>query len=108
MYLLSTGNTFNFEDIDEESIDIVKNSMFHNLMDNNLEDLTFLRIPASLHTLVRWNKERKYKRDDYYDFRHAQNALPYYDYLFTENSLKDLTTHPKFKLSEKYNCTVFV
>ncbi len=64
-------------------------------------------ISANLHASVRHNLPRKYKPNDIPDFRHAQAALPYYDYFFTDHSLRDLICRKNIYLDKKYNCEVF-
>ncbi len=65
-----------------------------------------LVVGAGLHASVRWDLKRKYKKNDLHDFRHAQTALPYYDILLTEHSLKDLVSRKNIRLHEKYGCQV--
>jgi hypothetical protein len=47
-------------------------------------------IRAALATAVRWDRKRKYKRNDFHDFGHAAAALPYFDIFATEKSLHHL------------------
>lgn len=63
-------------------------------------------ITSSIHAMMRWNKNRRYKANDFYDFQHASAALSYYDYFFTERSLKELVVSKPFELSKKYGCIV--
>jgi hypothetical protein len=63
-------------------------------------------IGAGLHASVRQDIQRKFKANDMSDFRHAQAALPYFDYFFTENSLRDLNTRNNIRFDKKYNCVV--
>jgi hypothetical protein len=69
--------------------------------------LPTLVIGAGLHASVRWDIKRKFEKNDIYDFRHAQTALPYFDFLLTEHNLRDLVTRNNIAFHKKYNCMVF-
>lgn len=49
-----------------------------------------IHIDAGLHAAVRNDRTRKYKANDFDDFRHASSALPYCDCFFTDRSLCQL------------------
>jgi hypothetical protein len=70
------------------------------------EELPSIYIPAAIHTAIRWDKYRKYKANESYDFLHAECALPYFDFFLTENSLKELITKKSHGFGEIYNCCV--
>ena len=61
-------------------------------------------IMARIHALIRWDKNRKYKDNDFNDIGHIVTALPYFDYFFTERSFASLITQSKY--DDKYNCKV--
>ncbi|KYJ85778.1 hypothetical protein [Sulfurovum riftiae] len=61
-------------------------------------------IMAKIHALIRWDKNRKYKDNDFNDIGHIVTALPYFDYFFTEKSFSSLITQSKY--NDKYNCKV--
>ncbi|MFH2066682.1 MAG: hypothetical protein ABIK15_15905 [Pseudomonadota bacterium] len=63
-------------------------------------------IGAGLYATVRQDIPRKLKTNDMSDFRHAQAALPYFDYFFTENSLRDLIKRNNLRFDIKYSCVV--
>lgn len=63
-------------------------------------------INTCLYTFMRWDKNRKFKPNDLYDFQHARAALPYYQYFFTDGSLKHLISMKPYELSKKYGCIV--
>jgi hypothetical protein len=69
-------------------------------------ELPGLRIPAMLHAAIRWDAERKYKPNDDHDIRHAEIALPYFDILLTEHSLRHLLTRSDLRLDKIYKCQV--
>lgn len=65
-----------------------------------------LVIGAGLHAAVRWDLKRKFKKNDLHDFRHAQTALPYFDFFFTEHNLRGLVTQSHVAFDKKYACEV--
>jgi hypothetical protein len=56
---------------------------------------------------MRWDKDRKFKPNDYYDFEHATAALAYCDAFLTEGPLHDLVTRPQLNLEAVNGCRVF-
>lgn len=71
------------------------------------DTLRSLHIGASIHAAVRWDKGRKFKQNDYYDFDHAIAALGYCDAFLTERSLHHLVTQPQTNLQQLNGCRVF-
>lgn len=65
------------------------------------------QIGASIHAAMRWDKDRKFKPNDYYDFEHATAALSYCDTFLTEGPLHDLVTRPQINLEAVNGCRVF-
>jgi hypothetical protein len=51
-----------------------------------------LHVMAKIHAAARWDKNRQFKPNDLYDFHHAIDAIPYYDYFLTERSLRHLVS----------------
>lgn len=70
-------------------------------------ELPSLRVSAGLHAAHRWDKTRKYKRNDLHDFHHAVAAIPYCDYFLTEHSLRQLVNHNGLGLSRLFPCQTF-
>ncbi len=66
-----------------------------------------IRIGAGLHAALRWDRKRKYKANDLFDFRHAEEALPYCDYFFTEHSLRNLVQDRNLEFEKHFACEVF-
>ena len=54
--------------------------------------LPALNIQANLYASLRWDKHRKFKANDLWDFSHASAALGYCDAFFTERSLHTMVT----------------
>lgn len=69
--------------------------------------LRFLHVGASIHASMRWDKTRKFKPNDYYDFEHATAALSYCDAFLTEGPLHRLVTRPQVNLEAVNECRVF-
>lgn len=70
------------------------------------KELRTIHVGASLHAALRWNRGRKFKANDYYDFEHAQGGLSYCDAFFTEKPLRDLVTAGHTRLNELNGCRV--
>ena len=94
-------NEHNNQDIIKPFINLIY-AMF-----NKEKNDTFLPtwdITAKIHSLIRWNKKRKYQDNDRDDMGHTVTALPYFDYFFTERSFASLIRQAKY--DEKYHCRV--
>jgi hypothetical protein len=68
--------------------------------------LPTIHILASLHASLRWNKGRKFKSNDLFDFDHAAAALAYGDAFFTERSLCTMVAERHLALDRMYGCHV--
>lgn len=82
----------------------VYNAFLHNKVTSQFPTI---RIGAGLHAALRWDRNRKYKANDLFDFRHAEAALPYCDYFLTERSLCHLVQDRNLKFNELFACKVF-
>ena len=49
------------------------------------DNLRSMDVACSLSAAIWWDKRREYKKNDFYDIGHAQAAIPYCNYFFTEN-----------------------
>lgn len=63
-------------------------------------------IIASLHAAVNKDKNRKYKPNDYFDFKHASAAIPYCDIFATDTQLATLLKSGNLSFEDKYNTKV--
>ncbi len=63
-----------------------------------------MRIAAGLHAALRWDRKRKYKRNDFNDFHHAIAAIPYCDFFLTDHGLRHLVAHKRLRFSEFFAC----
>ena len=70
------------------------------------EILRTLHVSATLYASLRWNKGRKFRANDLWDFSHASAALPYCDGFFTERSLRTMATEHHVALDKLYGCHV--
>jgi len=70
------------------------------------KDAPTLDVTARCHAAVRWNKGRKIKPNDIFDFKHAAAALGYCNAFFTERSLCNLLTEKKTSLDKVHGCKV--
>jgi len=81
----------------------IANAVYNLFRKNKLQSyFPTLVIGAGLHAAVRWDLKRKFKKNDLHDLRHAQTALSYFDFFFTEHSLRDLVTRSNVAFDKKY------
>jgi hypothetical protein len=84
-----------------------KNLMYEDIKKHKkIDRLRSIHIYSSIHAIMRWDKMRQFKKNDYFDFEHAQIALGYCDAFFTEGPLKILVTRPPLCLNEINGCVV--
>jgi DNA-directed RNA polymerase subunit L len=87
--------------------DMCRNLLYHAFKKQETRDaLRCIHIGTSIHACMRWDKGRKFKPNDYYDFEHATAALSYCDVFLTEGPLHDLVTQPQIKLQDVNGCQV--
>ncbi|MGG5543681.1 hypothetical protein P4G95_02715 [Burkholderia vietnamiensis] len=90
------------------SVNMCRNLLYHAFKKHETKDaLRSLHIGASIHATMRWDKTRKFKPNDYYDFEHATAALSYCDAFLTEGPLHTLVTRPQVNLEAVNDCRVF-
>ncbi|MCI4679080.1 hypothetical protein K9U33_10525 [Rhodoblastus acidophilus] len=90
-----------------ESVKMCRNLLYHAMKQlKHRRTLRTLHIGGSLHSGMRWDKERKFKPNDYYDFHHATAALSYCDYFLTDGPLHVLITRPQLDLERVNDCKV--
>jgi hypothetical protein len=96
------------EEIEKSDQGKLFTNIIYNLFKKNKlgHHLPSVVIGAGLHASVRNDIQRKYKANDLMDYRHAQAALPYFDYFFTERNLKDLILRKNIGFHKKYDCQV--
>lgn len=83
------------------------NLIYHGFRLNRFStELPSLRITATLHAAIRWERSRKYEANDMPDIGHATAALPYFDTFLTERSLRHLLTRKDLGLDRLYDCMV--
>lgn len=108
MYEKQTGITVSKEKYgahlsDKSFTNVVVNLFRFKKAGNNFPTL---KVSAGVHAAVRLDTNRKFVANDYYDIRHAQAAIPYCDYFFTEKNLKHLLTMNKLSYDKEFSCEV--
>lgn len=90
-----------------ETVKMCRNLLYHAMKkpEHRLA-LRTLHIGVALHAGMRWDKERKFKPNDFYDFHHATAALSYCDLFLTEVPLHQLATRPKLDLETINACRI--
>jgi len=68
--------------------------------------LPSLHITTCCHAAVRWDKKRKLKGNDLYDFHHAAAALAYCDAFFTEKPLQSFLKQNHIALDRLFECEI--
>lgn len=68
------------------------------------EQLPSLHVLATCHAIYRWDKNRRFEANDFWDFHHAVAALGYCDVFLTENDLRAVVTSRK--LDAELGCMV--
>ena len=68
--------------------------------------LPFFNTQAGLHAVFRWNRNQKFKPNDWLDYYHAGGALPYFDVFLTEKVLASIVTSPALRYDSLYDTRV--
>lgn len=84
------------------------NLLFHALKSNKevRRSLPSLYVQACLHAAIRWDKLRRLKGNDLYDFNHASAALAHCRLFFTERPLHALATGKNIGLDRLFDCQI--
>ena len=81
-------------------------SMLH-WKDNPLSSqLVTARVMANIHSILRYEKNRNFKKGDVADFSTATTAIPVCDALFTDNRLMNIVNDVKVEISKFCNCKI--
>ncbi|MDR3589611.1 MAG: hypothetical protein P4N41_08115, partial [Negativicutes bacterium] len=65
-----------------------------------------LQIHSGLHASFRYDKAKKFKQNDFYDFQHAASALPYCDYFITDNPLAQRLINKPLEFDKRFRTKV--
>lgn len=65
-----------------------------------------VHVGAAIHASMRWDKDRRFKPNDWYDFQHAYGAVGYCDVFLTERSLHHLLSRPQVDLKGISDCVI--
>jgi len=68
--------------------------------------LPLIRILASLHAFIRWQRQRAFKFNDIFDLRHAAAAIPYCDVFLTEKFVKSACTSSLLDFGTAYSTRI--
>jgi hypothetical protein len=84
------------------------NMLFHSLSSKPEARLQLpsLYVEACLHAAFRWDKPRRFRGNDIYDFNHASAALAHCRAFFTELPLRTLIASNNIALDRLYGCHV--
>lgn len=82
------------------------------LKDGFAKDVFTVHLPAfdvmaTLHAAMRWDRARKYRPNDWLDFRHALGAIPHADLFLTERALAALVSLPHLGLRSRYKTAAY-
>ena len=84
-----------------------KNLLYLALVKNRARsNLPTLHIRTSLYASLRWDKKRKLRPNDLWDFAHAEAGVGYCSAFFTEKSLHNMVTGRHLGLDHLYECRV--
>jgi len=108
MYIEETNNAPSHEDLEKSNAGQLMARTIYNYFKSVNIDTKFptIRIPATLHAAIRWDKNRQFKENDILDIEHASGALPYCDIFLTEKSLCSLVTRKDIAFDKLYKCCV--
>lgn len=85
----------------------VRNLLFQAFKKDKTKDaLRTMHTMACIHALVRWNKTKKLKATDFFDFRHAAAAVGYCDAFLTERAMRTVLTSKPLSLDSRFGCRV--
>lgn len=108
MYLREVGVPANADDRAVKKIDQELLVFFVQMFRKSeiAKRLPTIHIQASCHAAVRWDKKRRLKGNDSYDFHHAAAALAYCDVFLTEGSLRNLLTSKHIAMDRMFGCKI--
>ncbi len=108
LYESESGNKFNTQEANSsELLKMFKNLIF--LIFDQKKDKGYfptLKVGAGVYAAVRWDKQRTFRDNDFFDFHHAQAAIPYCDYFLTEKNLKHLLELHSSAFDKEFNCKI--
>ena len=88
-------------------LNVARNTLHHAFKTRNAAaTVRTLHVETALHAILRVEKQRRFKPNDWQDFRHAAAALAYCDLFFTEGPLHELVGRPKPGLLALNGCKV--
>ena len=95
------------QETSEPMLNLARNTLLHAFRKGGAaKTVRTLHIETALHAMLRVEKKRRFKPNDWHDFRHAAAALAYCDLFFTEGPLHELVARPKLALLGLNGCKV--
>lgn len=95
------------DDQNKESSRLIGNIIYNLFRLKKIDkELPTFRVSSGLHAATRWDKARKFKKNDMHDFKHAVAAIPYCDFFLTERSLCHLASQKLLRYNELYGCVI--
>lgn len=93
------------EATDSETFRLSKNAIYNIFrLRKQRDNLPSIHVGAALRAAIWWDKTRKFKQNDFLDIEHAQAAIPYCDFFFTEKNIQRFVTSGHLRLEEKFDC----
>lgn len=83
-------------------------TLLHTILDTKQYNvLPFVSITAGVHTLIRWDKPKDYAKNHFLDIMHAETAIPYSDYFFTDTEMGSLLNNKQLNIYSSFNCKIY-
>jgi hypothetical protein len=101
------GNLASRSEPSPEEVNRAKNALYHAFsLPGATHQLRTLHVLTSLHASVRWDKNRKFRPNDFLDFQHAAAAVSYCDAFLTEKPLAVMLNAPRLDMKAINGCVV--
>lgn len=71
-----------------------------------IRQLPGVHVHAMCHAAIRWDRQRKFKGNDLFDFHHAEAALGYCDLFLTDGPMRVILTENHVGLDKTMECVV--
>jgi len=88
-------------------VNSARNTLYHVFKNQNAATtVRTIHIETALHASLRFDRKRRFKPNDWHDFRHAAAALAYCDVFLTESPLHELVSRPQLGLLGINGCRI--
>jgi len=108
MYVKDTGRALAQGDMEcDEPGKLMRNLIFHAFRLGRITtQLPSFMIHSHLHATIRFDRPRKLRPNDLWDFRHAVAGVPFCDIFVSDRGLASLVTSPRLAFDKLYNTRV--